>query len=263
MTDTFGLQDKPVLVVGGGSGIGQATAQLLTEVGARVAVADVDPDRAKSVAAELGGHAVSGDVTTQEGAKHVVDEAHRLLGGLYGVANIVGLAGWKDLLSLDLDDWEADMRINLTQQLMVAKAAAPHMIDGGGGAFAFVTSVSGMYGAPMHAAYGAAKAGAMSLARSIANEWARYGIRANCVAPDIIGTPRVVAGFKAQGVTDMDAIAANEGVPLARWGKPTEIAGPLVFLLSGLSSFMTGQTLVVDGGTQALFPHRSNSFDPK
>ena len=263
MTDTFGLQDKPVLVVGGGSGIGQATAQLLTEVGARVVVADVDPDRAKSVASELGAHAVSGDVTDAAGAKAVVDEAHQLLGGLYGVANIVGLAGWKDLLSLDLSDWEADMRINLTQHLLVAKAAAPHMIaDGSGGAFAMVASVSGLYGAPMHAAYGAAKAGAMSLARSIANEWSKYGIRANCVAPDCIATPRVVAGFESQGVSDIDALAAADGMPMARWGKPAEIAGPLVFLLSSLSSFMTGQTLVVDGGTQARFPHYSNSFDP-
>ena len=215
------------------------------------------------MAADLGGHAVSGDVTTPEGANAVVDEAHGLLGGLYGVANIVGLAGWKDLLSLDLSDWEADMRINLTQQLFVAQAAARHMVeDKSGGAFAMVASVSGLYGAPMHAAYGAAKAGTMALARSIANEWGTYGIRANSVAPDCIATPRVVAGFHSQGVTDIDALAAADGMPLARWGKPTEIAGPLVFLLSDLSSFMTGQTLVVDGGTQALFPHRSNSFDP-
>jgi NAD(P)-dependent dehydrogenase (short-subunit alcohol dehydrogenase family) len=262
MADSFGLSGKPVLVVGGGSGIGQATAELLAEVGARVAVADVDPDRAKQVASEVGGHAVAGDVTTPEGAQQVVDDAHAALGGLYGVANIVGLAGWKDLFSLDLEAWEADMRINLLHHLFVGRAAARHMVDdGSGGAFAMVASVSGLYGAPSHAAYGAAKAGTMSLARSMANEWSKYGIRANCVAPDIIATPRVVAGFENQGITDIDAVAARDGVPLARWGTPREIAGPLVFLLSELSSFMTGQTLVVDGGTQALFPHRSNSFD--
>jgi NAD(P)-dependent dehydrogenase (short-subunit alcohol dehydrogenase family) len=261
VTDPFGLGGKPVLVVGGGSGIGQATAELLADVGARVVVADVDPDRASQVASAIGGQPVSGDVTTPEGAQRVVDEAHKALGGIYGVANIVGLAGWKDLLSLDLAAWEADMRINLTQHFFVAQAAAKHMVrDSSGGAFAMVASVSGLYGAPSHAAYGAAKAGTMALARSIANEWSQYGIRANCVAPDIIATPRVVAGFADQGITDIDAVAARDGVPLARWGTPREIAGPLVFLLSELSSFMTGQTLVVDGGTQALFPHRSNSF---
>jgi 2-deoxy-D-gluconate 3-dehydrogenase len=95
----------------------------------------------------------------------------------------------------------------------------------------------------------------MALARSMANEWAPHGIRVNCVAPDIIATPRVVAGFEASGVTDIDAIVAADGVPMARWGRPEEIAGPLVFLVSALSGFMTGQTLVVDGGTQVRFPH--------
>jgi len=256
-----GLDGKQTLVVGGGSGIGRATALMLAAAGAHVAVADVDPGRAGQVRDELlsagaKAVAVSGDVTTPDGARAVVGEAHDALGGLTGVVNIVGVAGWGPLLDMDLAAWETDLRMNLTHHLLVAQAAARHMIaDGTGGALAMVTSVSGLYGAPNHAAYGAAKAGAMALARSIANEWAPHGIRANCVAPDIIKTPRVVASFEAQGVADIDAIAAGEGVPLARWGTPDEIAGPLVFLLSDLSSFMTGQTLVVDGGTQALFPH--------
>lgn len=257
----LGLDGKPTLVVGGGSGIGRATALLLASAGAHVAVADLDGGRAEQVRDEVtaaGGTAVAvaGDVTTPEGATAVVGQAHTGLGGLTGVVNIVGVAGWGPLLDMDLAAWETDLRMNLTHHLLVAQAAARHMIaDGTGGAFAMVTSVSGLYGAPNHAAYGAAKAGAMALARSIANEWGPHGIRANCVAPDIIKTPRVVASFEAQGVHDIDAIAAGEGVPLARWGTPEEIAGPLVFLLSDLSSFMTGQTLVVDGGTRALFPH--------
>jgi 2-deoxy-D-gluconate 3-dehydrogenase len=90
----------------------------------------------------------------------------------------------------------------------------------------------------------------------MANEWGAKGIRINCVAPDIIATPRVVAGFADSGGVDtMDAIARADGVPLGRWGRPEEIAGPLVFLVSPLSGFMTGQTLVVVGGTQARFPH--------
>ncbi len=257
MGEVFGLDGKPALVVGGGSGIGRETAKLLAAVGARVAVADLDPDRADEVAKEVGGVAISGDVTDPAGAQRVVDEAHEALGGLAAVANIVGLAAWADLLSVDLATWEGDLRINLTQHLLVGRAVARHMIDDGTrGALAIVTSISGIYGAPNHSAYGAAKAGATNLARSMANEWAPYGIRVNSVAPDVIATPRVVAGFEGRG-TDaggMNAIVAEEAL-LGRWGRPEEIAGPLVFLLSDLAAFMTGQNLIVDGGSNARFPH--------
>ncbi len=256
MTNPLGLEGRPTLVVGGGSGIGRATAHLLAEAGARVAVADLDGDRAREVAKEVGGHAIAGDVTTESGATTVVDEAHGALGGLVGVANIVGVASWADLLSIDLQMWDADIRNNLTHHLLVGRAAARRMLaDGSGGALALVTSVSGIYGAPNHAAYGAAKAGAIALTRTMANEWSGRGIRVNAVAPDCIATPRVAAGFAERGVTDMDAIVAGDGMPMARWGKPEEIAGPLVFLLSDLSTFMTGQCLIVDGGTHARFPH--------
>src|SRR5690606_24477679 len=161
---------------------------------------------------------------------------------------------WSDLLSMDDATWDHDLTINLTQHLHVSRAAARHMIAGGGGRLALVTSVSGIYGAPNHAAYGAAQAGAMAPARSMAHEWATHGLRVNCVAADVIGTPRVVDGFIGRGITDIDGIVRDE-VPMGRWGKPEEIAGPLVFLLSDLSNFMTGQTLVVDGGTMARFPH--------
>ncbi len=255
MSDVFGLDGKPALVVGGGSGIGRATANLLASVGARVAVADLDADRAAEVAKEVEGVAISGDVTDPAGAQSVVDEAYTALGGLHAVANIVGLAAWADLMTVDLATWEGDLRINLTQHLLVGRAAARHMIDDGvRGAMAIVTSISGIYGAPNHAAYGAAKAGATNLARSMANEWGPHGIRVNSVAPDVIATPRVVAGFEGRGVRDIDEIVAEETL-LARWGRPEEIAGPLVFLLSDLALFMTGQNLIVDGGSNARFPH--------
>jgi NAD(P)-dependent dehydrogenase (short-subunit alcohol dehydrogenase family) len=261
MNDALGLNDRPTLVVGGGSGIGRASALLLAALGARVAVADLDPERARAVSDEVAAAgvqavAVSGDVTDPVGAQDVVDQAHRALGGLHGVVNIVGLASWADLMTVDMETWERDLRVNLTHHLLVGRAAARHMIDDRvRGALALVTSVSGLYGAPNHAAYGAAKAGATNLARTMADEWGQYGIRVNSVAPDIIATPRVVEGFRQGGHTDIDARAAEDGVPLARFGRPEEIAGPLVFLISDLASFISGQNIVVDGGTQASFPH--------
>src|SRR5262245_55394392 len=121
-TDVLGLRDKPVLVVGGGAGIGRATALLLARAGAKVAVADMDETRAGGVrdeAAKLGvdAIAVSGDVTNPTGAGAVVDAAHSGLGGLFAVINIVGLASWSDLLALDVTTWELDIRNNLSHHL--------------------------------------------------------------------------------------------------------------------------------------------------
>ncbi len=261
MVDLFQLTNTPSLVIGGASGIGRATALMLGQVGASVAVADLDPAGAAAVAAEItdaGGTATSlgGDVLDPAGATAVVDGAYDALGGLEVVVNIIGFAAWSPILDYDLDTWNHDILRNLNQHLFVGQAAARRFIDDGvAGRIAMVASVSGLYGAPNHAAYGAAKAGVMSLTRSMADEWGRHGIRINGVAPDSIRTPRVAAGFEAAGITDPDAIMRADGVPLGRWGHPDEIAGPLVFLVSKLASFMSGQTLVVDGGTRAHFPH--------
>ncbi len=253
LVDRFGLEGKAALVVGGGYGIGRATALLLAEAGARVAVADLDADRAAAVAAEVDGVAVVGNVTDPDGARRVVDGAHEQLGGLDRVANIVGLATFvDDVFAIDDAVWDHDLRMNLVHHLHVGRAAARHMIDDGrGGAFALVASVSGIYGAAGHAAYGAAKAGVMSLARAMASEWGGHGIRVNCVAPDVIMTPRLLEG----GRMSADGVPVGDEIVLGRWGTPEDIAGPLVFLLSELSSFMTGRTLVVDGGSMIHFPH--------
>lgn len=258
MNDLFGLEDQPALVVGGGYGIGRATATMLAQVGARVAVADIDGERARNVASEVDGLAVVGDVTTEVGANRVVDEAHALLGGLTRVANIVGLADMTAFSDTHFAQWEAQLRTNLYQHMLVCHAAGRHMLAEDGGAIAMVASVSGIYGARNHAAYGIAKAGVMSLARTLSDEWAGRGVRINTVAPDVIATPRLVERAGAptdEVIAGFDATARAQGVPMGRFGRPEEIAGPLLFLLSDLSSFMTGQCLVVDGGSMVHFPH--------
>lgn len=261
MEELFGLTGTPSVVIGGASGIGRATALMLGKVGAKVAVADLDRARAEAVAGEItaaGGTSVGleADVLTPEGAAKVIDDACGALGGLEVVVNIVGMAAWSSILDYDAATWDMELRRNLSHHLYVGQAAARRFLaDGVAGRIAMVASVSGLYGAPNHAAYGAAKAGVMALTRSMADEWGRSGIRVNAVAPDCILTPRAEAGFAAAGVTDIDAVMQADGMPLGRWGHPDEIAGPLVFLVSELSSFMTGQTLVVDGGTKAHFPH--------
>jgi len=159
------------------------------------------------------------------------------------------------VMELDDETWELDLSRNLRHHIWTGRAAARHMIEQGtGGAIATVASVSGIYGAPRHAAYGAAKAGVMSLTRTMAQEWGRHGIRVNSVAPDMIATPRMRAQ-QAHFEQDAGERARDSIQPLGRMGEAEEIAGPLVFLVSDLASFITGQTLIVDGGTHAAFPH--------
>jgi NAD(P)-dependent dehydrogenase (short-subunit alcohol dehydrogenase family) len=264
-TDVFGLRGKRALVVGGGFGMGRETAILLGQVGADVVVADVDQARAEEVRAEVAAtgvtaHAMSGDVTVPAAAVQLVQDAAATLGGLDVLINIVGLAEWSYLMDMDDGMWERQFAINLRHHLDIGRAGARIMIDQGtGGRMAFVSSVSGIYGAPFHAAYGAAKAGLMSLVRTMSQEWGPDGVRVNAVAPDCIATPRVKAGFEAQGA-DTNELARNTGISLCRFGDPKEIAGPLVYLCSDLAGFTTGQTLIVDGGVHASFPHEMNPF---
>lgn len=260
MKAIFGLEGEPALVVGGGYGSGRETALLLAEAGARVAVADINRERAEAVAKEVGGVAVVGDVSDSDSAAAMVDQAHAALGGLTRVANIVGLVKMAPFIETDLAHWEAQMRLNLYSQMFVCHAAGRHMLRERGGSIAMVASVSGYYGARNQVAYGIAKAGVMSLARTLSDEWAGQGIRINCVAPDITAVPRLTDAMpmaEEEAQARLDAMAAAEGVPMQRFGRAHEIAKPLLFLLSEMSSFMTGQTLVVDGGTMVHFPHSS------
>ena len=256
----LGLQGKRSLVLGGGYGIGRSSALLLARAGASVAVADLDGERADAVAieiADLGGEsaAFQGDVTDRAQAEGVVNQAAAVLGGLDVVINMIGFAAWGSLFELEDDIWEIDLARNLRHHVWVGRAAARHMIDQGtGGAIAMVASVSGIYGAPRHAAYGAAKAGVMSLARTMTHEWGRHGIRVNAVAPDMIATPRLQETMAPAG-HDFDAAARESAMPLGRAGRPEDIAGPLVFLCSDLGAFVAGQTIIADGGTHAAFPH--------
>ena len=260
MKEIFGLEGQPALVVGGATAADgwSRCCSPRQELGSRWRTSTASV--AREVAREIDGFAITGDVTTEDGANAVVDEAHDVLGGLTRVANIVGLVKMGAFIDTDLAHWEAQLQLNLYSQLLVCHAAGRHMLAEGGGVIAMVASVSGIYGARNQVAYGIAKAGVMSLARTLSDEWAGQGIRVNCVAPDITAVPRLVEAMPLpadEAIARFDAMAVADGVPMGRFGRTEEIAGPLLFLLSDLSSYMTGQTLVVDGGTMIHFPHNT------
>ena len=173
------MQGRAALVVGGGQGIGRAAAQALARAGAAVAVLDAESERAKAVASELEAEgaralALCADDTRASDAERAVAESARGLGGLDAVIDIVGSASWGSLLELDEATWERDFAVNLKQHWYVARSAARCLIDARrGGALCAVGSVSGVFSAANHGAYGAAKAGLLALVRTAAEEWCR------------------------------------------------------------------------------------------
>jgi NAD(P)-dependent dehydrogenase (short-subunit alcohol dehydrogenase family) len=235
------LRDKHVLVLGGGLGIGRQTGLAAAALGARVSVLDHDPDRAKSVAAEVNGLALSGDVTVRAELERCLTEAVEAHGPLHGLADIVGISGSQPLTEITDDDWRRGLDLNLTHVFLALQLASRVMTDGG--SMVFVGSVNGVRSSPNQAVYGAAKAGLMNLVATASLELAP-SIRVNAVAPGQTATPRV-----AQRHPEPDYYEkAGLQVPLRRVGQTSDIASTILFFLSDLSSWVTGQTLVVDGG---------------
>ena len=232
--------------------MGRATAHLLARAGSDVGVVDLLAERADTVAGEIRelgrrSEAIAADVTDEAQAQEIIDRATDALGDLDILVNIVGMASWGALLDIDEKTWDQDQTLNLKQHFFVSRSAARRMISQGrGGSIAMVASVSAMFGAPNHGAYGAAKAGLIALTRTMAEEWFEHGIRVNSVAPGAVRTPRIIA--------QQEAGEAPSGGEAARLCEVEDIGGALLFLSSGLARAITGQTLVVDTGKTTLFP---------
>lgn len=244
------LDGRHVLVLGGGLGIGHQTCAAAAAVGANVTIVDTDAERAKRVADEVGGLPLVGDATRRADVDRVVAEAVDRFGPLHGLADIIGISTFATIEATDDDIFDRGIALNLRHVYLAVQIGARAMTDGGG-AMALVGSISGARSAPHHAIYGAAKAAVSNLAASAAVELGPAGIRVNVVAPGQTYTPRI-----AQRHPEPDYYeSASQLVPLRRVGQPDDIASAMLFLLSPLSSWVTGQTLVVDGGTGSKYPY--------
>jgi NAD(P)-dependent dehydrogenase (short-subunit alcohol dehydrogenase family) len=242
------LDGRAYVVLGAGQGIGLQAALAIAACGGRPMCVDVDPHRAEEAAQATGGIAASGDATSRAEMERLFARAHHALGRLDGLVDIIGGAQFASLADVNDAAWDREFDHNLRHAFYAMQIGSQLMEQGG--AMAFVASVSGITGAAKHAAYGAAKAGLMALVRSAAVEFAPRRIRVNAVAPGSIGTPRAQTALGAEG-----SARSGANAPLGRVGRPSEIAGALLFCLSDLSSYMTGQTLVIDGGVSAKFPY--------
>ncbi|WP_162527108.1 SDR family NAD(P)-dependent oxidoreductase [Sphingomonas solaris] len=244
----FGLEGKRVLVLGGGLGMGEATVRLLASLGCEVAIADLELERAERVAADVradGGVAFPFALNVLDDAAVAAEIARveREFGPLDGMATVIGMAAWGSLIDIDLETWDLDHNRNLRFFFVAAREVARHMIRRGApGSIVCVSSVDGVRSAPNHGSYGAAKAGLINLVKTMATEWSPNGIRINVVAPGAIITPRIPHTGEA------GEAAMMERVPLHRRGTVDEIAKAITFFLSDMASYVTGQTLAVDGG---------------
>ena len=245
------LEGKRALVVGGGGGgIGRAVTRALGAAGSAIAIADVDRERADEAAAEVQGVSLSGDVRSAADADAFIADAARELGGLDILVTVVGgqlaFVPAARVHEITDEDWDLMFDLNLRYVARAVRAALRVFLEqGNGGTIVSVGSITGVAGSPGQAAYGAAKAGLASLARSVAAEYSREGIRMNVVAAGPVATPVAQA---AQAETTLDWI------PLGRAGSANEVANVAVFLASPLSSYVSGQTLIVDGGAIAAGP---------
>lgn len=255
LMDSTGLTETASIVTGAGSGIGRACAVLLAQLGSAVCVVDRDADTAaRTVQAinERDGRAFSihGDVRDASTAAEAARATHERFGRIDVLVNNVGGMFFAPAKDLTERGWSAVLRLNLDSTFHCSQAVAPTMLSAGKGSIVNVASVAGIAGSPGAAHYGAAKAGVINLTRTLALEWAPT-IRVNCVAPDFIrteGTDRLMTAADRSRIANL--------IPLGKLGAPEEVANVVVFLASDLASFVTGQTLLVDGGS--LFRSRQD-----
>ncbi|HZZ52811.1 MAG TPA: SDR family NAD(P)-dependent oxidoreductase [Trebonia sp.] len=248
--ERFSLAGKKALVTGASRGIGQVIAVAFAEAGADVAITARGAEGLAATAKgirDFGREAaeIPADLTTQQAAADVVATAIDRLGHLDIVVNNAGGSNFVvPFLDMRLSGWEKVLRLNLDATMWVCQAAGGHMTARRTGSMINVASVAGLAAAPFLAPYGAAKAAVVSLTKTLASEWGRTGVRVNALCPGWTATDL----NRALWDTPDGGQATVATVPMARWGKPEEMAGPAIFLASDASSFMTGQVLAIDGG---------------
>jgi NAD(P)-dependent dehydrogenase (short-subunit alcohol dehydrogenase family) len=255
------LTGEVAIVTGGAGGLGAAVAVALAHAGAHVAVTDLDADGAYAVASELEGTAHLGleiDVRSTESVREVADAVTDRLGPPSILFCGAGVQRVRPTLELTDEDWDFVVDINLGGTFRCCRAFGAAMVEHGRGAIVNVASLTGVeFGGGGRVPYGASKGGVTGLTRTLAIEWAPYGVRVNAVAPGIVATP-MVRGLASDGSLDLDELAAR--VPLGRIATPEDVAGVTLMLVSRAGEYVVGQTLVVDGGLSSAGP-RDTSRD--
>jgi NAD(P)-dependent dehydrogenase (short-subunit alcohol dehydrogenase family) len=242
---------KRVLLTGGASGIGRATAERLAAEGATVMIGDIAIEGARAVAEAIGGHALAYDSRDPQSAQALAEAAAQAMGGIDVLANIAGVMSWGRLEEIDVGTWERTLDINLTGPFHLIRAALPFLQKTKGNIVS-VASAGGLHPVYGTAAYGVSKAGVIALTKAASLEFARHGIRVNAVAPGGVMTPMHEKSM-ADGGFDQDILAEAAGRNMPKLTDrpactPEEIAAAIAYLASDEARFATGTVLVIDGG---------------
>jgi NAD(P)-dependent dehydrogenase (short-subunit alcohol dehydrogenase family) len=246
------LADTVALVTGGGSGIGRAIAELFAAEGAAVVVVDLRPERAQETAGRIeaaGGKALalSADVSLKDQVERMASQALAAWGRVDALVNCAAIASGDDILQIDEEEWDLNLRVVLKSVYLCSKALLPGMIERRRGSIVNIASVNGLSGLSEEA-YSAAKAGVINLTRNLAVKYGRFQVRANVICPGTVRTP--IWGATLQRDPQIfDKL--TKWYPLGRVGDPEDIARAALFLASSEAAWITGATLTVDGGLMA------------
>lgn len=257
----FGLKDKVVVVTGGASGIGLATALTLARDGAHVGIVDLDAAAVASTVETLAGLGIKAsgvalDVRDEAALSASADRFENELGPVYGLVVSAGIGGASRAMETPAEDWSRIFDVNALGAFLSCRAFAGMMIERGTGSIVVVGSVDGLGAQAGRAAYVASKHAVNGLVKSLALEWGQHGVRVNCVAPNLVDTPLLRRGIPPAFIG-----VVEDRTPMARIATAADIAGPIVMLLSDAAAYVTGVILPIDGGLTTSFFARKSGDD--
>ena len=246
------LEGKVAMVTGAASGIGRGIALRLAELGAAIVILDIDAARAKSTEERIAQQGKARfekcDVRSRRDCQQAVAAAIDAFGKIDILCNNAGVILRKDVTNLTEDEWDLALDVTLKSIFLLSREVIPHMIKAGSGVIINTGSGWSLKGGPQAASYCAAKAGVLNLTRAMAIDYGKHNIRVNCICPGDIDTPMLQSECEQLGEETVTFLREAANRPIARVGTPEDVANAVLFLASGMATWITGTHLVVDGG---------------